>query len=375
MKYIVGMDVSTLIDMEADGVKYYDGGKEGELLSILKDNGTNSVRVRLWLDPFDENGETYGAGTCDMPRVIALAKRVKAQGLHFLLDIHYSDFWVDPMKQFPPKAWQNYSFDEIVAAVKSYSVEVLTTLKAEGCMPDMIQVGNEITYGMLWNFGKLTPLGDGTFTGYGNLCKILNSAIEGIKSVTDCPLMIHLERSYDNAHYREFFDELVAHGVKFDAIGFSYYPYWHHGFDELLANMNDMGERYGKELYIAETSYAFTTKHFSDKTKPLVVGSDFKPPEGYTMPYPFTVEGQRLYCKRLLELLTTVKQFKGVYYWEPAWIPSENGTWASEGARRYIHAENQGGGNEWANQCLFDYDGNALPALKEFKNFNDKYNN
>ncbi|MCD8371768.1 MAG: glycosyl hydrolase 53 family protein [Clostridia bacterium] len=374
MKYLVGMDVSTLIDLEAEGIKYRDGRKEGELLSILKANGTNSVRVRLWHNPYGESGQTYGAGTCDLPRVIALGKRIKAAGLHFLLDIHYSDFWVDPMKQFPPKAWQNYNLDRLVAVVKTYSAEVLQALKAEGCLPDMIQVGNEITYGMLWNEGKLTPNGDGSYSGYENLCRILNSAIEGIKQVTDCPLMIHLERSYDNPHYREFFDELTARGVRFDAIGFSYYPYWHHGFDELLANMNDMAARYGKDLYIAETSYAFTQKHFSDKTKPLVIGEDFKMQEGYSLPYPLTIEGQRQFCQKLLELLATVKNFKGIYYWEPAWIPSPLGTWASDEARKYIHAEEAGGGNEWANQCLFDYNGDSLPALKEFKKFSDKYN-
>lgn len=374
MKYIVGMDVSTLMDMEADGVSYYDGGQKGELLSILKANGVNSVRVRLWLDPYDANGETYGAGTCDLSRVIGIAKRAKALGMSFLLDFHYSDFWTDPEKQFLPKAWRDLSFEELQSAVRDYSEKTLAELARAGCLPDMIQVGNEITHGMLWPHGKLVRDGKGGYEGYDRLCALLESAISGIKRITDCPLMIHLERSYDNAHYRNFFDELTARNVRFDAIGFSYYPYWHHGFAELAANMNDMAVRYGKDLYIAETAYAFTTEHFPGGGKSLVIDGNFRPEAGQSLPFPLTPEGQRDYCRTLLELLVGVRNFKGIYYWEPAWIPSKNGTWASAGAREYIGARNAEGGNEWANQCLFDYDGNSLPALKEFEKFSDKYN-
>ncbi len=374
MNYCVGMDVSTLIDLESEGAKFYDEGKEGELLSILKANGVNSIRIRLWRDPYDENGESYGAGTCDLTHALALGKRIKEAGMHFLLDIHYSDFWADPNRQLLPKGWQNYSFDQIIVAVKAYSEAVLTAFRLQDCMPDMIQVGNEITNGILWDHGRLICHEDRTCSGYDNLCAILKSAIDGIKNVTDCPLCIHLERSFDNFRYREYFDHLVANQVRFDAIGVSYYPYYHHSIDELCSNLSDMAQRYGKDIYVVETSYAFTQKHFNPESKPLVVGEDFKMEEGQTLPYPLTIEGQKLFCEELLKRLVNIDHFKGIYYWEPAWIPSPKGTWASEGARRYIHEEYKGGGNEWANQCLFDYSGHSLPALKVFKEFSEKHN-
>ncbi|MCC8131568.1 MAG: glycosyl hydrolase 53 family protein [Ruminococcus sp.] len=376
-KYQIGMDISTLYDLEEEGIKLYDNGKEGDLIAILGSYGVNSVRLRLWHNPFDENGETYGAGTCDLKRVTSLAKRVKAAGMSFLLDIHYSDFWCDPSKQTLPKAWKSLSFEELKTAVHDYTVEVIEHLKANGCEPDMVQVGNEITGGMLWEYGRLTWNEEkGCHEGYDNLCELLKAGVSGVRSTTSAKVVIHLERSFDNPRYREFFDNLVSHDVDFDAIGFSYYPYWHHGFDELVANMNDMAERYGKELYIAETSYAFTLEHF-DKSgvgQHLVVDHSYVPEDGQPLPYPISIEGQRQFIHKLLELMESVKNFKGIYYWEPAWIPSPKGTWASEGARKYIHEENKTDGNEWANQCLFDYEGNALPALNEFKSFADRNN-
>lgn len=374
-RYETGMDISTLYDLESEGIKFYDNGKEGELISILKSYGVNSIRLRLWENPFDPSGETYGAGTCDLPRVTSLARRVKAAGMSFLLDIHYSDFWCDPSKQTIPKKWKNFSFEELKTAVRNYSAEVISHLKKNGCEPDMVQVGNEITGGMLWEYGRLSWNEEkGCHDGYDNLCELLKAGIEGVRSETGAGIMLHLERSFDNPRHREFFDNMVSHGVEFDAIGMSYYPYWHHSFDELIANMNDMAERYGKELYIAETSYAFTLDHF-DKTgkgQHLVVDHCFKPEEGQSLPYPMTVEGQKQFVHKLLSLLEGVKNFRGIYYWEPAWVPSPKGTWASEGARKYIHEEDKAGGNEWANQCLFDYNGNALPALGEFKAFAER---
>ncbi len=380
MKYDIGMDVSTLIECEGDGVKYYDKGEEKDLLSILKDYGTNSVRLRLWNDPYDENGEPYGGGTCDMDHVIKLARRSKELGLKFYLDIHYSDFWADPYKQYPPKAWQNYNFDEIVQAVYDYSKEVLTTLIGEDLRPDLIQVGNEITYGMLWPYGVIEKRSwkNNYIDEYEDFITILKSAIKGVREIDPTiPIVIHLERSWDNAYFRWYFDELTNHGVDFDAIGFSYYPYWHYGFDGIIYNMTDMHNRYNKDIYLTETSYAYTTEHFDPdpKAKRLAVNSEFIPESKWHVDYPLTREGQRQYYHDLLIRLEDVPGFKGIYVWEPGWIPSPHSTWASWGALKYLHQEDNKPGNEWANQCLFDYEGNALPALEEFKLWGEKHNN
>ncbi len=378
MKYVVGMDVSTLLECEQDGAKYYDHGEEKELMHILKDYGTNSIRLRLWLDPYDENGVPYGGGTCDIEHVITLAKRAKSLGLSFLLDIHYSDFWVDPYKQTVPKAWKNYSFDELVSVMYTYTTEVLNRLKSEGVTPDMIQVGNEITYGMLWPQGKIEKKSwkDYGADEYDDFCTLLKS---GIKAVRDfdpsIPIIIHLERSFDNDYYRFFFNEMKLHDVDYDAIGLSYYPYWHFSFNLVIHNMIDMYNTFHKDLYIVETAYAFTTKHYTDRwdAKPLAVNSEYIPSSNYTVEFPLTPEGQKEFFTQLLLRLSEIEGFKGIYYWEPAWLPTPHSTWASEGALRYMELIDKMG-NEWCNQALFDYDGNALPALEVFRDFSKKYN-
>lgn len=151
---IRGADISILADMEKSGAGYYENGVKKDALQILKNNGVNYVRLRLWQDPYDDQGNSYGAGTNDLNTTIALAKRAKNLGLKVLLDFHYSDFWVDPGKQNLPKAWENYSFEQLDAALYGYTKSVLTEMKNNGVYPDMVQIGNELNSGMLWPYGK-----------------------------------------------------------------------------------------------------------------------------------------------------------------------------------------------------------------------------
>ncbi len=378
MKYVLGMDISTLLEVEEDGGKYYDHGEEKELMHILKDHGINSIRLRLWVDPYDENGVPYGGGTSDIEHVITLAKRAKALDMSILLDIHYSDFWVDPFKQVIPKAWQNYSFEELQQVIYTYTTEVLTRLKSEGVEPDLIQVGNEITYGMLWPQGKIEKKDWKSYDAdeYDDFCTLLSCGIRAVRDFNPkIPIIIHLERSTDNSYYRFFFTEMAQHNIDYDAIGLSYYPYWHFPVDLVINNMIDMHNTFHKDIYVVETAYAHTTKHYTDAwdAKPLAVQSEYNPAANSVMEYPLTPEGQAEYIKQILKRLVKVPGFKGIYYWEPAWIPTPNSTWASDGALRYMQIIDKKG-NEWCNQCLFDYQGNALPALDEYKKFADKYN-
>ncbi|HWP21676.1 MAG TPA: glycosyl hydrolase 53 family protein, partial [Candidatus Cryosericum sp.] len=179
----------------------------------------------------------------------------------------------------------------------------------------------------------------------------------------------------DNAVWRQWFDELLSRGVEFDVIGASYYPYWHGNFEALRANLNDMIARYGRDVMVVETAYAFTSSHF-DPTQAganLVINDSLKCYDGSDAPYPLTTEGQRLFVKELLSLVASLDGGRGtgVYYWEPAWLPLKGSTWATEAAREYMNEAQKPGGNEWANQCIFDYEGNATPALKEFRAFSE----
>ena len=372
----LGMDFSTLEETESLGGVFRQDGKAGDLAEILSQNCVNAARLRLWVDPYSPSGAPYGGGTCDLALVRRLARRAKNAGMRFLLDLHYSDFWCDPGRQLTPKAWTGLELEAMAERVYDYTRDVLLSLRSTGLEPDMVQVGNEITNGMLWPTGRLSdPVNGQMRTGYDNLARLVSAGCRAVKNHCGAKVMLHLERSGDNAVWRQWFDELLSRGVDFDVIGASYYPYWHGNFEALRANLNDMIARYGRDVMVVETAYAFTSEHF-DPTQAganLVINDSLKCYDGSDAPYPLTMEGQRLFVKELLSLVDSLDGGRGtgVYYWEPAWLPLKGSTWATEAAREYMGEAQKPGGNEWANQCIFDYEGNATPALKEFRAFSE----
>ena len=148
--YIKGVDLSAVVEVEELGAKYYDNGVQGHIFDILKNYGVNSVRLRLWNDPYTEDGVPYGAGTNDLEVYKKLAKRAMDHGMSILLDYHYSDFWADPGKQRVPKAWRGMDADQLEQAVYDYTRETLLEMKAAGVLPQLVQVGNELTHGLMW---------------------------------------------------------------------------------------------------------------------------------------------------------------------------------------------------------------------------------
>lgn len=330
------MNISTLLEEEACGAKYYDNGVEQDLFAILKAYGTNSVRLRLWNDPYVSDGTPYGTGTNDLNKVIVLAGRAKKYQIGYLLDLHYSDFWADPEKQTTPKAWQGMNEDELEAAVYQYTKEVMQTLKDKDLLPEMVQVGNELTNGLCWPSGKKPE--------FERIAKYLNAGIRAVREIqADIPIMIHLDNGGFNEMYVEWFDEFTKRAEPFDIIGLSYYPFWH-------GTMEDYRDREGKPL---------------DQLK----GMATKPELVEKLNYSMTKEGQASFMKDLMKLIADIPGGEGFYYWEPAWIPVLGCGWATEAALAYT-GEKGPGGNEWANQALFDYDGNALPALAVIRDFN-----
>ena len=366
MKFLKGMDISTLKEVESLGGKFYDGGVEKDALTILQSYGVNAVRLRLWNDPYTEDGKPYGAGTNDLPATIELIKRALEKGMEVLLDFHYSDFWADPGKQRVPKAWRGMNLEQLEEAVYLYTKETLEEMKRQDAFPTLVQVGNEVTNGILWPYGQVPD--------YDNLARLLNAGIKGVRVVDkDMPIMIHLDNGGNNALYREWFDHFMEKCEDFEIIGLSYYPFWHGTLDDLSNNMNDIAVRYGKELMLAEVSMGYTMEDYAayEKLAPHErKGMATKPELVEKIEYPMTKEGQ----KAILEdVFTRLKQVpdgkaKGYFYWEAAWIPIAGSGWASDAAIAYMD-EKGPGGNEWANQALFDYDGNALPALQAVRDF------
>lgn len=358
-----GMDVSTLLEIEANNGKFYDFNqdKPEDLLVILKRHGVNSLRLRLWNDPYDENGRPYLAGTCDFERVIIIARRAVELGMNWMLDFHYSDFWVDPSKQTLPKAWNGLTQEELVNKVYQYTKDVLSKLVQLKIAPKYIQVGNEITNGMLWPYAHL----DGSKAKYDNLAAFLKAGLKACKEVLpNAATILHLERSGNNALYRQWLKEIIdIRQVDFDILGVSYYSYWHGSLADLAFNLKDIRQKYQKNIMIVETSYAFTLKP-SENCK-LVIGEASYELLEKKPDYPISIAGQEAFLDDLFNLAKEL-DLKGIYYWEPAWLPVKNTSWASVEARQYIHEADKDGGNEWANQALFSYDGLALPALKNY---------
>ncbi len=366
-EFIKGMDISTLLELENLGAKFYDKRKEKDLLSILQSYGVNAVRLRLWHDPYTEDGTAYGAGTNDLPTTIALAKRALAMGMDFLLDIHYSDFWTDPGKQILPKAWKNYDVEHLEKVMYDYTRETMEALKEEDAFPTMVQVGNELSNGLLWPFGKVPE--------YENIARFVNAGIRGVRAVDEqIPIMIHLDNGGNNRLYREWFDNFLKNGGEdFQVIGLSYYPFWHGTLQDLEDNMNDIAVRYGKDLIVAEVSMGFTMKDYKDReglTPAQRKGMATKPELAAKVEYDMTPQGQADFMQDIMERIAKVPEGKGkgFYYWEPAWLPVKGSGWATPDSLEYI-GDKGPCGNEWANQALFDYDGNALPALNVIRDF------
>ncbi len=398
--FIKGMDLSTLLEVERCGGKFCDHGVRGDAMDILKNYGMNMVRLRLWNDPFDEAGSSYGAGGSDIGTTLALAKRAKEKGIGWLLDFHYSDFWADPGKQTLPKAWRGLNAGQLETAVYDYTKEVLARCKKEDILPQMVAVGNELSNGLLWPYGR-TP-------DFANIARFVNAGIRAVREAEaemredctadaqegmheDCPaeaqaatrtvpgregisVMIHLDNGGNNELYRSWFDSYFANGGEdFDCIGLSYYPFWHGTPAMLKANMDDLAVRCKKDLIVAEVSMGYTMEDYQsyEKLAPHErKGMATRRELADAIDYPMSPQGQSDFMRDVLQIIRGVPdgRGRGFFYWEPAWIPVPGSGWATEAACAYI-GESGPGGNEWANQALFDYDGNTLPALKVIRDF------
>lgn len=367
---IKGMDVSTLLELSELGAVYYDqidgAYVERELLDILKSYGFTSIRLRLWHHPYTPEGIPYGAGTNDLERTIQMLHMAKDKGFSVLLSIHYSDFWADPGKQRKPKAWEGMDEEALERAVYEYTVSVMEAFRRENVLPEIVQVGNELSNGLLWPEGK-TP-------NYSAIRRFVNAGIRGVRTVSEqTEIMLHLDNGGNNALYREWFDAFMDGGEDFDYIGLSYYPFWHGSLEALSANMQDIALRYHKKLMIAEVSMGHTMEDYADHEKLSQTerkGMATKPELAAKVPFPMTAKGQCDFMQALMDCVKAVPQDKGCgfYYWEGGWIPMAGSGWATPGALAYIK-ENGPGGNEWANQAVFDYDGRILPVMQVIRDY------
>lgn len=338
---ILGADISSLKKSEDLGGVYREtDGTPGDALDILKNHGLNYARLRIWVDPAD--------GYHNREKILAMALRLKEKGIKLLVDFHYSDNWADPGKQFKPAAWEALDFEGLKQALYAHTFDVCSSLVAQGTPPDMVQVGNEINSGMLWPDGHTWDPPN-----WDNLAELLKM---GYQAVKDCSpstvVMLHIAEGGDNELAKWWFGNITAREVPFDVIGISYYPFWHGTLAELQFNLNDIAERYGKDVIVVETAYAFSAQNNDFLSN--IFGPEMEIPG-----YPMTPEGQRAFLRDVMAVVRAVPNGRGlgVFYWDATWIAVEGNGWDNT---------DPNSGNAWENQALFDFDGVVLPALDEY---------
>ncbi|MER7572640.1 arabinogalactan endo-1,4-beta-galactosidase [Streptomyces sp. NPDC126514] len=336
---IKGSDVSSIPKSEAFGGTYRtSSGTITDPLAVLKSAGQNYARVKVWVNPAD--------GFNNKARVLALAKRVKAQGMKLLVDFHYSDTWADPGAQSKPAAWAGHSYSRLKTDVYQHTYDVLNALKAQGTTADMVQVGNEINGGMLWS--------EGSTSNWPQLAGLLNSGHDAVKAVSSSTqVALHLAKGGDLSGTRWWFDNAVANGVKFDVIGLSYYGYWHGTLHDFQTTLDDAATRYGKPVFVAETAYPFRLDSEDTHENIIDLGSELVPG------YPATPAGQTRWMNDIASIVEAVPNGRGlgVFYWESTWTAVTGNGW---------DPTDPSSGNAWENQALFGYNDRALPAMAWF---------
>ena len=367
--FILGMDASCVPSLENSGVKYYDhNGTEKDVYQILSENGINYIRVRIWNDPYDANGNGYGGGNCDLANAIAIGQRATKYGLKLLVNFHYSDFWADPGKQAVPKAWKDLDIDAKSEALYTYTKDCLEQLVAAGVDIGMVQVGNE-TNGALCGENSSAP------DGWKNITQLMKAGSRAVREV--CPnalVAIHFTNPERVGSYESYGKQLQEHQVDYDVFASSYYPYWHGTLSNLTTELNKIADQYGKKVMVAETSYAYSTADTDYHGN--TVGS------GSSTGHPYTVQGQADQIRDVIQAVADMHSGIGVFYWEGTWISvggssyQENAAlwekygsgWASSFASEYDpkDAGQWYGGCAVDNQALFDKDGKALESLKIF---------
>jgi len=318
--YAIGADLSFLRQAEERGTVFKEDGQTKPSLQIFKNHGYNWVRFRLFHTPTRlPNNLEY---------TIALAQDAKKLGFKFLLNYHYSDTWADPGKQFIPKAWEGKSHEELVHAVFEYTRDTIAAFRDANAMPDMVQIGNEISNGMLWPDGKLPDNWD-------NLADLLHAGIEGVEEGRgEAPrplIMIHIDKGGNLKATKWFFDKWHSYGINYDVIGQSYYPWWHGSLLDLRENLIFMANEYKKDIMLVEVAYNWRPAEYRKKPAP----------------FPESPEGQRQFLDEVhrLVLATPDNRGKGIFWWEPA----------VQGGLR--------------SRGFFDDDGNALPVITVFDHF------
>ena len=363
---VVGGDISMLTKYEAHQKKalqynvtnahYYDinGQIIPDVIPWLKEQGWNAARVRLFVNPANASAEDKGQGVIqNLDTVKVLGQRIKAAGMKFMLDFHYSDSWADPVKQFTPAEWAGLDDEALTQKIYEYTRDCLRALKAAGATPDYIQTGNEISYGMCWGpvgtpADKLLKCYSGDEANWERFTNLLKAAGRACRE--ECPrakIILHTERVAKTSIMLNFYNQMRDKQVDYDIIGLSYYPYFHGALSVISNALNNVANNYpDKDIMIVETGYSYHYK----------VGD-----MDYSSTWPLTYEGQRKFTADLIARIKPYRQVKGLFWW----FPEANEYGLGGSMWNILHVN-----DNWYNAGLWDHEtGKATPALYELKNF------
>lgn len=365
---IKGVDISSIISLEDSGVKFYDfNNKEQDIFKTLSQSGVNYVRVRVWNNPYNKNGNGYGGGNNDLEKAIKIGKRATENNMKVLIDFHYSDFWADPAKQEAPKDWKDYTLSQKESAVYDYTKKSLQRLINEGIDIGMVQIGNETNNKFIGESDWLS------------MSRLFNAGSKAVREVNSNILVaLHFTNPEKIGHYENVSRQLYKYNVDYDVFASSYYPFWHGTLENLTNELKKVANNYGKKVMVAETSYVYTTEDGDGHV-------NTSPGNNQDLNYPISVQGQATSVRNVFQAVCDVGDSGiGVFYWEPAWLPvgpKENlennkvlwekygSGWASSFAGEY-DAEDAGkwyGGSAVDNQALFDFNGKPLESLNIFR--------
>ncbi len=349
-EFTMGADLSYVNQVEDYGGVYKDSGKVKDLFQIMKNHGTNLVRVRIWHTPkwvgSLNNGKVY-YNLFDIEKTI---RRAKEAGMAVNLDFHYSDTWADPGNQETPAAWKGLSLNTLTDSIYNYTLQVLNYLQSKDLVPEMVQVGNETNNGMIWPSGKVTGNNFAAFS------QLLNAGIKAVRnfsatSAIKPKIILHVAQ-INNADY--WAKGITSNGVTdYDILGLSHYTKWSgvKTMQGVTDSIRQFTSRYGKTVMVVETAYPHTGDNADSYTN---IFSAADSAQGYGV----SKEGQYKYLKDLTQAIIAGGG-KGIMYWEPAWISSRlNDGW--------------GIGSSWENNALFDFNGNALPSI-DYMNYPYKF--
>ena len=364
---IRGVDLSSILAVENAGVTFCNEyGRKQDIFRTLSEHGVNYIRVRVWNEPYDSRGNSYGGGNCDLYTAAEIGRRAAKYSMKLLVDIQYSDFWADPEKQTRPKYWIQHDHETLKGEIYKYTAWVLETISEAGGNIGMVQVGNETNC---------------FFCGETDMYKICDLFASGDQAIRDFDRSVLIAHHFANpstgsyAWYAQVMDEC---NLDYDVFATSYYPYWHGTTENLTTVLKEIADTYNKYVMVAETAYPYTSEDGDTFGNAVSEDSD-----SAVFRYDISVEGQAQCLTDVFQAVANVgEKGIGVFYWEPAWL-GVNGIsweeqsslwkkygsgWATDYAAEYDASVTGAGGSSYDNQALFDFEGNSLKSLQVFRN-------